>query len=70
MIDACLYYIFLKLSSKIRLEAEIKMPFQELQREIPIKELTPRPLFLSNSNTSSITTIMQNMKKFLKLLAR
>ena len=34
--------------------------FQNLQREITLKELTPKPLLFCNSNISSIATFIQN----------
>ena len=37
---------------------------------ITIKELTIRPLFFSDNNISSISTFMQNMKRFLKLFSK
>ena len=59
---------FLTLFCKI--EAETKMPFQELQREITQKELILWPLVLHISNILSISTFMQNMKRFLLLFSK
>ena len=46
------------------------MSLQELKREIALNKLTTMPLFLSDSNISSITTFLQNMKIFLKLFSK
>ena len=58
---------FLKLFSKIK--SRTKMSFKELQKEITRKEVIPRPLLMSDSNISSISTFKQNMKRFLKLFS-
>ena len=47
-----------------------KSTFQEGQREITEKELNPRPLFISSNNILSISILMQNMKRFLKLFCK
>ena len=48
----------------------MKTLFQELQREITLKELTPRPVFLYDSHILSLSTLTQNMKRFLKSFSK